>query len=82
MGNLEQINVPLPLIPELMKKYLVKPSQKAIDEGHKFESDTFVARDEDEARSFWCLKNGMISGHISFEFCDVEVLEETSGDKI
>ena len=82
MGNLEQINVPLHLIPELMKKYLVKPSQKAIDEGHKFESDTFVARDEDEARSLWCLKNGMISGHITFGFCDVEILEETSGDQI
>jgi hypothetical protein len=65
-----------------MKKYLVKPSQKAIDEGHKFESDTFVAQDEDEARSLWCLKNGMISGHLSFGFCDVEILEETPGGQI
>ena len=65
-----------------MKQYLVKPSQKAIDEGHKFESDTVVARDEDEARSLWCLKNGMISGHISSEFCEVEILEENPGDQI
>ena len=65
-----------------MKKYLVKPSQKAIDEGHKFESDIFVAQDEDEARSLWCLKNGMISGYLSFGFCDAEILEETPGGQI
>ncbi len=65
-----------------MKKYLVKPSQKAIDEGLKFESDTFVARNEDEARDLWYTKNGMIYGHINLGLCEVEILGETSSDEI
>jgi len=65
-----------------MKKYLVKPSQKAIDEGLKFESDTFVAQNEDEARDLWYTKNGMIYGHINLGLCEVEILDETSSEEI
>ena len=54
-----------------MNRYLVKPNQKAIGSYKEFQ---FNAQDENEARRFWCVKNG-ISGHANSGFCNVELLE-------
>jgi hypothetical protein len=58
-----------------MNRYLVKPSQKAIEQGYTFKAFQFDARDEDEARRRWCVNNDIIAGHAHSGLCDVELLE-------